>query len=330
LNDARFVRPEAAFILAVAMLILAILQLWAASSAYAQAGTCAGMSLGQLSNLNGFVPFSSSSLWNTDISGTPVDPNSDTYINYIGPSVTLHPDFGSGTWAGQSIGIPYQVVAGTQTEATIQFGAYPDESDPGPMPVPLNALIEGYPKPGKGDRHVLVLEKDGCWFYELYNAHRVNSKRWKADSTALWDMMGDEQRPYTWTSADAAELPIFLGLVRYEVAAGGISHALRFTVRKTHQAFTAPASHWASSIADLNAPPMGLRLRLKASFDISAFSAQNQVILTALKHYGMILADNGSAIYISGAPDNRWNNDDLSQLKTLVGADFEIVQMGTV
>jgi hypothetical protein len=311
-------------------LVLIILQL-SSGSALGQSGICAGMTPGQLTSSNGFVPFPSDSLWNTDISSASTDPASDNIINYIGTAVTVHPDFGSGKWAGQFMGIPYQIVSGSQAEATIQLQAFGDESEPGPMPVPPNALIEGYPKPGNGDRHVLVLEKDGCWLYELYNSHRVNRLRWKADSTAVWDMTSNEQRPYTWTSADAAGLPIFAGLVRYdEVAAGAINHALRFTVPVTRQAFTAPASHWASSVTDSNAPPMGTRLRLKASFDISGFSAQNQVILTALKKYGMILADNGSAIYISGAPDNRWNNDDLGQLKTLVGSDFEVVQMGAI
>lgn len=314
----------------LAAMFLAVLLL-SGGSALAQSGTCAGMTPGQLTSLNGFVPFPTTSLWNTDISSAPTDPNSDNFINYIGAAVSVHPDFGSGKWAGHSIGIPYQIVSGSQAEAAIQLEAYADESDPGPMPVPSNALIEGYPKPGNGDRHVLVLDNDNCWLYELYNSHRVNGLKWKADSTAVWDMTIDEQRPYTWTSADAAGLPIFAGLVRYdEVAAGAINHALRFTVPVTQQAFTAPASHWASSVTDSNAPPMGMRLRLKASFDISGFSAQNQVILTALQTYGMILADNGSAIYISGAPDSRWNNDDLAQLETLVGADFEVVQMGEV
>jgi hypothetical protein len=300
-------------------------------SALAQSGTCVGMTPGRLTSLNGFVPFPAGSLWNTDISSAPTDPNSGNVINYIGAAVTVHPDFGSGAWAGHFMGIPYQIVAGSQAAAAIQLRAYADESDPGPMPVPSNALIEGYPRVGNGDRHVLVLDKDNCWLYELYNSHRVSRLKWKADSTAVWDMTIDEQRPYIWTSADAAGLPIFAGLVRYdEVAAGAINHALRFTVPVTQQAFTAPASHWASSVTDSNAPPMGTRLRLKASFDISGFSAQNQVILTALKTYGMILADNGSAIYISGAPDSRWNNDDLAQLKTLVGADFEVVQMGAI
>ena len=297
----------------------------------AQSGACSGMTVGHLASLNGFVPFTPESAWNTDISGAPVDSNSANIIDFIGSSVTLHPDFGSGTYAGQSIGIPYQVVAGSQHKVTVTLGAFADESDPGPMPIPSTALIEGYPNPGNGDRHVLVIEKDGCWLYELYNAHHLSNGSWSADSTAIWDMTIDPQRPYTWTSADAAGLPIFTGLVRYdEVAAGAINHAIRFTVPVTRQAFTPPASHWASSDTDSNAPPMGARLRLKSSFDISSFSPMDQVILTALKKYGMILADNGSAIFISGAPDSRWNNSDLSHLKTVTAADFDVVSMEPV
>jgi len=194
-------------------------------------------------------------LWNTDISNAPVDPNSANIINLIGPTVTLHPDFGAGTYRNQTIGIPYQVVPGTQAKVTVKLGAFADESDPGPEPVPSNALIEGYPKPGNGDRHVLVLEKDGCWLYELY---RVTLKKgqWSADSTAIWDMTINEQRPYTWTSADAAGLPIFAGLARYdEVAAGTINHALRFTVPTTQRAFVLPATHWASATTNPDAPP---------------------------------------------------------------------------
>ncbi|HLY20243.1 MAG TPA: hypothetical protein VKR61_23610 [Bryobacteraceae bacterium] len=300
------------------------------STGFCQSGTCAGMTVGQLTSLNGFVPFPANNLWNTDISSAPVDPNSANYINYIGSAVTLHPDFGAGTFHNQTIGIPYQVVAGTQAKVTVTLGAYANESDPGPEPIPPNALIEGYPKPGNGDRHVLTLEKDGCWLYELYHA-TLKSGNWSADSAAIWDMTVNEQRPYTWTSADAAGLPIFVGLARYdEVAAGAINHALRFTVPTTQQAFVLPATHWASTTTDPNAPPMGMRLRLKAAFDISTFPPDDQVILTALKKYGMILADNGSAVFISGAPDSRWNNNDLNLLKSITASNFEVVQSGTL
>jgi hypothetical protein len=321
--------------------LTALSALLAGSALFAQApGTCAGMTPGQLTSLNGFVPFQgTSSLWNTDISTALVDPDSANIINFIGTSTTLHPDFGEGTYDGSYMGIPYQIVAGTQPKVNIVLGAYASESDPGPMPIPANALIEGYPHPGDGDRHVLVLDKDGCWLYELYNAVAesagsavaASAGSWKANSAAVWDMTLNEMRPYEWTSADAAGLPIFPGLLRYdEVAAGAINHAVRFTVPTTREAFVAPASHWASSNTSLDAPPMGTRLRLKSSFNISGFSAENQVILTALKKYGMILADNGSAIFLTGAPDSRWNNDDLSNLKTLTGADFDVVQLGTV
>jgi hypothetical protein len=288
------------------------------------------MSLGPLASLNGFVPFPSTSLWNTDISTAPVDPNSANLITYIGANVTLHPDFGSGEYDGQSIGIPYQIEAGTQAKVPVKITEYASESDPGPMPIPANALIDGYPHPGNGDRHVLVLDQGGCWLYELYYTFNKNGA-WSAGSTAIWDMTINEQRPYTWTSADAAGLPIFAGLVRYdEVAAGAINHAVRFTVPVTQEAFTPPASHWASSTTDTNAPPMGMRMRLKASFDISGFSPANQVILTALQKYGMILADNGSAIYITGMPDSNWNNNDLAALKSITASSFDVILMNPI
>src|SRR5437899_9510107 len=299
---------------------------------FAQSGTCSRMSLGQGASLNGFVPFPSSNLWNTDISAAPVDPNSANIINFIGSTVTLHPDFGAGTYHNQTIGIPYQVVdTATQAMVNVTLGLYADESDPGPMPIPSNALIEGYPKPGNGDRHVLTLDRGGCWLYELYHASESNKGAWSADSSAIWDMTINEQRPYTWTSADAAGLPIFVGLARHdEVAAGAINHALRFTVPTTRRAFVLPATHWASTVTDPNAPPMGTRLRLKASFDISSYPADDRVILTALKKYGMILADNGSAIFISGTPDNAWNNTNLNLLKQITASNFEVVALGTV
>ena len=297
----------------------------------AQSGTCGGMNTGRGADLNGFIPFPTDNAWNTDVSSMPVDPNSDSIIAFIGANSPLHPDFGAGLYNGSKIGIPYQVVdTTTQPMVPIRIVAYKTESDPGPMPVPPNALIEGYPNPDDGDRHVLVLDRNGCWLYELYRAFKTHGA-WKSDSSAIWDMTINEQRPYTWTSADAAGLPIFPGLVRYdEVSAGAINHAMRATVPVTRQAFTPPASHWASSETSQNAPPMGMRLRLKASFDISSFPPNDQVILTALKQYGLIVADNGGAMFISGAPDERWNNSELDELKTLTASNFEVVLMGPV
>jgi hypothetical protein len=292
--------------------------------------TCGGMSLGQGGSLNGFVPFPSDNLWNKDISSAAVDPNSAAIVNFIGSGIGLHPDFGSGLYNGSSIGIPYLVVGAQQAMLPISFTAYGDESDPGPMPIPVTAQIEGYPAPGSGDRHVLVLDSSNCWLYELYSSY-ANAASWNAASAAVWDLSADEQRPYTWTSADAAGLPIFPGLARYdEVAAGQINHALRFTLQSSRAAFVLPATHWAANSSNALAAPMGMRLRLKASFDISSFSAANQVILTALKKYGMIMADNGSSMYISGAPDDRWDNSDLHNLGSVTAADFEVIQMNPI
>jgi hypothetical protein len=288
------------------------------------------MGLGQSASLSGFVPFPADNLWNQDISNAPVDPNSAAIINFIGAGIGLHPDFGSGLYNGSSIGIPYLVVGSQQGMVPISFTAYGDESDPGPMPIPVTADIEGYPAPGNGDRHVLVLDNNNCWLYELYSSY-PNSASWNAGSAAVWDLSADEQRPYTWTSADAAGLPIFPGLARYdEVAAGQINHALRFTLQSSRAAFVPPASHWAANSTNALAAPMGMRLRLKASFDISSFSASNQVILTALQKYGMIMADNGSSMYISGAPDDNWNNDDLHNLGSVTAADFDVIQMNPI
>jgi hypothetical protein len=288
------------------------------------------MSLGQGGSLSGFLPFPADNLWNQDISAAPVDSNSNAIINFIGSGIGLHPDFGSGLYNGQSIGIPYLVVGAQQAPLPIAFTAYGNESDPGPMPIPVNVLIEGYPGPGSGDRHVLVLDSSSCWLYELYSSY-PNAASWNAGSAAVWDLTADEQRPYTWTSADAAGLPIFPGLVRYdEVAAGAIHHALRFTLQSSRAAFVPPASHWAANSSNALAAPMGMRLRLKSSFDISSFSAANQVILQALKKYGMIMADNGSSMYISGAPDDRWDNSDLHNLGGVTAADFEVVEMNPI
>jgi hypothetical protein len=288
------------------------------------------MSLGPLAFLNGFVPFPSTNLWNTEISNAPVDPNSANLISYIGANATLHPDFGQGLYDGQSMGIPYQIEAASEAKVPVTLTGGLSQSDPGPMPIPANALIEGYPQPGDGDRHMLILDQGGCWLYELYQAHLSNGI-WYAGSSAIWDMTINEQRPYTWTSADAAGLPVFPGLVRYdEVAAGAINHAVRFTLPLTREAFTPPASHWAPNTTDSNAPPMGMRMRLKAGFDMSGFSAANQVILKALQKYGMILADNGSAVYITGMPDSNWNNNDLAALNGITASNFDVVLMDPV
>ncbi len=292
--------------------------------------SCSVMSPGQGASLNGFRPFPDTNAWNQDISAAPLEPNSDAIIGFVGRSIGVHADFGAGLYAGSSIGIPYVVVGSAQNPVNINFTAYGDESDPGPMPIPLGAPIEGYPNPGNGDRHVLVLDNSKCWLYELYSA-APNSGGWDAGSAAVWDLLGSEQRPFTWTSADAGGLPIFPGLVRYdEVAAGHIDHALRFTLQSSRAAFVAPASHWASNSTNPLAAPMGMRVRLKSSFDISGFSQSNRVILAALKKYGMIMADNGSSMFLSGAPDDRWDNSDLHRLGGITASDFEVVQMGTV
>jgi hypothetical protein len=296
-----------------------------------QASACSGMTAGAGGSLNGFRPFPASNAWNQDISSATVDPNSDSYINFIGTTVPVHPDFGSGEYQGSYIGIPYSVVDASQSPVNILFNAYGDESDPGPMPIPANANIEGYPNPGTGDRHVLVLDNNNCWLYELYGSSVNTDGTWNAGSAAVWDLQNYDQRPLTWTSADAAGLPIFPGLVRYdEVANGQIAHAIRFTLQSSVAAFVLPATHWAANSTSQFAAPMGMRLRLKSSFDISSFSTANQVILQALKQYGMIMADNGSSMYISGAPDDRWSNDDLHNLTTLTASDFEVVTLGTV
>jgi len=292
-----------------------------------QTFNCSQMSLGAGASLNGFLPFPLDNLWNKDISSSPVDPNSAAVISYIGPTVGIHPDFGSGLYNGSSIGIPYTVVGSSQPLIPVTYTAYGSESDPGPMPIPLSANIEGYPNPGNGDRHVLVLDNANCFLYELYSSY-PQSTSWNAGSGAVWDLLADEQRPYTWTSADAAGLPIFPGLVRYDdVTAGAINHAIRFTLQNSSAGFTPPASHWAATTGNTTAPPMGTRLRLKVTFDVSSFSSTNQVILNAMKKYGLILADNGSSMYISGAPDSRWDNSDLHNLGAVTTSDFDVIQI---
>ena len=267
-------------------------------------------------------------IWNTRVDSLPLAAQSAAYINSIGAGATLHPDFGSGVWPPGSdspIGIPYIEVDASQADVAINYTAYGDESDPGPFPIPSNAPVEGGPS-GDGDRHVLVLDRASCSLYELYRAFRQGDGSWNADSGAAYDLTSNALRPAGWTSADAAGLPIFPGLVRYdEVAAGFIGHAIRFTAPTTQRAYVWPARHFASSDSSTNLPPMGQRFRLKASFNISGFSPEVRVILTAMKQYGLLLADNGSPWFISGAPDDRWDNDMLRELKTIPGSAFEAV-----
>jgi hypothetical protein len=292
--------------------------------------------LGAGANLNGAIPFPATNAWNTDISTAPVDTNSAALINSIGLGTGLHPEFGSGFYSGAIIGIPYVVVAGTQPKVSVLFVSYGDESDPGPYPVPIDAPIEGQTADGSpfgGDRHVLVIDRDSNLLYELANAYPQSDGSWQASCGAVFHLDSNTVRPTVqpgWTSADAAGLPIFPGLVRYEEAASGvIHHALRFTVNSTRQAYVPPATHWASSITDPNLPPMGMRVRLKSDFIIpSAFTAETKAILQALKTYGMFVADNGGNWYITGAPDPRWDNDKLvSELGSVKGSNFEVVRM---
>ncbi len=292
-------------------------------------GTQQQPDLGAGASLNGKRLFPADNAWNQDVSGEPVDPNSANLIASMGLGTSLHPDFGT-VWNGAPNGIPYVVVSGAQGRVPITFTAYGDESDPGPYPVPSDAPIEGGPS-GTGDRHVIVIDRDNWKLYELYRAF-PNGAGWNAESGAVYDLNSNALRPAGWTSADAAGLPIFPGLVRYDEVFGRreITHALRFTASRTRRAYVAPARHFASNNTDPNLPPMGMRVRLKASFDISGYSPAMQVILRALKRYGMILADNGSNWYVSGAPDPRWNDSELNTLKGLKGSDFEVVKMGTL
>jgi hypothetical protein len=273
----------------------------------------------------GCAYFPPDNVWNTRIDSLPVHPRSADYITTIGAGDGLHADFGSGTWNGGPIGIPYNIVPASQPRAPVTFD-YDDESDPGPYPIPPDALIEGGPN-SDGDRHVLVVDRDNCVLYELYDAWPNGDGSWRAGSGAIFDLQSHALRPAGWTSADAAGLPILPGLVRYDEAASGtINHAIRFTVNLTRKEYIWPARHHASSSTDLRRPPMGQRFRLKANFDISGFSPINQAILKALKTYGMFVADNGSDMYISGVPDERWDNDDLHKLQKKVHAsDFEAV-----
>jgi hypothetical protein len=270
--------------------------------------------------LAGCPVFPADNAWNIPVDSLPVASNSNAIIASIGANVGLHPDFGSGKWAGGPIGIPYNVVNGTVKKVKLRF-QYADESDPGPYPIPKKVKVEA-----GSDRHALMLDSSTCTLYEVFALHGK-----KAGSGAIWNLNSNALRPAGWTSADAAGLPILPGLARYdEVAGGSIDHALRFTVQRSRAAYVYPARHYASSLTDPSLPPMGLRVRLKASFDISGFPPQARVVLAALKRYGMMVADNGSNWYISGAPDPGWSNDDLHTLGQVKGSDFEVVDPAAI
>jgi hypothetical protein len=286
--------------------------------------------LGPGADLHGRRPFPDDDPWNVRVDAAEVDPASDTLIASIGLATHLHPDFGA-DWDGGPFGIPYTVVDASQRKVDVGF-EWPDESDPPPYPIPPDAPIEGGAA-STGDRHVLVVDKDAWTLYELFAAYpRASGGGWDAGSGAFFDLSLHPARPQGWTSADAAGLPIFPGLVRYDevVGQGEIRHAIRFTVSRTRRAYVAPATHWASSDRSVSLPPMGMRVRLKAGYDVSTFPPQSRVVLTAMKRYGMFVADNGSDWYVSGAPDARWDDGDLNALKGVPGSAFEVVRMGTV
>lgn len=272
----------------------------------------------------GLHVFPADNWWNSDISGQSVDPASPTLIAACGTQ-NLHADFGS------SFGIPYVLVGAGQPKVPVMFD-YAGESDPGPYPIPPGAPIEGG-SASSGDRHVLVVDTAASKLYETYDSHPLNGgTSWHAGSGAVFDLTSNTLRPMYWTSADAAGLPIFPGLARYDEAVqlGAINHALRFTCPRTQKGFIAPARHYASSDLSASLPPMGMRVRLKSSFDVSGFPGEVQVILRAMKKYGLILADNGSGWYVSGAPDARWDDSRLNALKTVPSSAFEVVTMGPI
>ncbi len=268
--------------------------------------------------------FPADNVWHAEVSGLPVRSNSAAIVATIGLADNVHADFGSGTWDGGPIGIPITTVDPGRRKLTVSF-EYAGESDRGPYPIPPNAAIEGGPN-SDGDRHVILLDRSACRAYELFAAYPGANGSWRAGSGAIFDLRGNELRPRGWTSADAAGLSILAGLVRYqEVAAGRIDHAIRVTAPRTANRYIWPARHAASELSDPNLPPMGLRLRLKASVRIDDLPRQARIVAVAMKTYGVIVADNGSPWFISGAPDERWDNDELHALDRLTGADFEVV-----
>jgi hypothetical protein len=287
--------------------------------AVAAAAVALGGAAASPSTLAGCALFPADNPWNQRVDTLPVAANSAAIINLIGANTGLHPDFGSGNWDGGPIGIPYNVVTAAQKKVRVSFD-YAAESDAGPYPIPAKVKLEY-----GSDRHALIVDSSACRLYELY-ALKKSGSRWYAGSGAIWSLASNALRPAGWTSADAAGLPILPGLARYdEVAAGSIDHALRFTVQRTRRAYVYPARHYASSLTDPSLPPMGLRVRLRGDYPTSGFPPQTRVVLEALKRYGMMVADNGSSWYVTGAPDARWSNDDLHTLGRVKGSDFEAI-----
>ncbi len=304
---------------------------WSIARAQEPKGTTAKPDLGVVARMRGYRPFPTTNPWNLDIAKSRVDPNSDALIASIGAGKGLHPDFFSNYDGKGPMGMPYLVVAGTEPKVPVKF-TYVGESDPGPYPIPLNAPIEGGPN-GDGDRHVLVIDRDNLKLYELFRAFPDPAAgHWKADSGAVWDLKSNADRPLGWTSADAAGLPVFPGLIRYDEVEhfGAIPHAIRFTCVRTRRAFVHPARHFASSRTDPNLPPMGMRVRLKGNYDIAKFPPQARIILTALKTYGMILADNGGDWFMTGCPSPKWDDAQIETLKRVKGRDLEVVRMGKI
>ena len=282
--------------------------------------------------VGGCTVFPATSVWNQRVDKLPVESDSAILIASIGLANGVHADFGSGLWDGSRIGIPYAVVHGKTTARSRLSFEYADESDKGPYPIPANVPIEGAPAHlDSGDRHALIVDADSCRLYELYALQRSGT-HWTAGSGAIFNLRSNALRPAGWTSADAAGLPILPGLARWDgdAATGAIRHALRFTAERTRRAYVYPARHYASSSTDPSLPPMGLRVRLKPSIDISKLPPQARIVAQAMKTYGLILADNGSSWYVSGAPSPHWSNDQLHALGTLHGSDFEVVDTSSL
>jgi hypothetical protein len=268
--------------------------------------------------------FPATSHWNQRVDRLPVASNSAAIVRAIGAGDHMHADFGSGLWEGGPIGIPVTVVRKTQPKSRVSF-EYSSESDRGPYPIPRDVAIEGG-RASDGDRHALIVDRDACRLYELFALHPTAGGGWRAGSGAIWDLRSNKLRPAGWTSADAAGLAILPGLARYEeVARGRIDHALRFTVERTRRAYVYPARHFASDLTDASLPPMGLRFRLKRGYPLAGFPPQARVVLRALKEYGLIVADNGSNWYVSGALHPKWSNEQLHTLHRVPGSAFEVV-----